>query len=260
LLGNLTIGFFCSFSLQINSLLKRYINFSNFGNNQGSKMIRITIGYDEREAIAYHTFCQSILEKSSQPLSFTPLVLTSLPEYTEKHLDGSNSFIYSRFLTPSLFDFQGWAIFADGDMICQDDIAQLWALRDETKAVMCAKHDYRSKVQQKYLGNKNQDYPRKNWSSVVLWNCGHPDNRILTPEFVQNKSGSFLHRFSWLKEDQIGEIDLSWNWLTTEYPDNYKAKLLHFTLGTPCFEDYWSCEMSEEWHSAFSRTLKGLHA
>lgn len=222
-------------------------------------MIRITIGYDEREAVAYHTFCQSIIDKASQPVSFTPLVLNALSGYAEKHSDGSNAFIYSRFLTPFLFGFQGWAIFADGDMICRDDIAKLWALRDESKAVMCAKHEYKTKAHDKYLGNKNQDYPRKNWSSVVLWNCGHPENRILTPEFVQEQTGAILHRFSWLKDEQVGEIPKEWNWLTTEYPDNYDAKLLHYTLGTPCFKDYWSSDMADEWHSAYARTQKGMH-
>jgi len=221
-------------------------------------MIRLTIGFDEREAVAYHTFCQSILEKSSEPVAFIPLVLRSLPGYKETHTDGSNSFVYSRFLTPYLMDFQGWAIFADGDMICRDDIAKLWCLRDESKAVLCAKHDYKTKVSGKYLGNKNQDYPRKNWSSVVLWNCGHPDNKILTPEFVMKQSGAFLHRFSWLKDEQIGEFAKEWNWLTTEYPDNYDARLLHYTLGTPCFKDYWKSDMAEEWHEAFARIQHGV--
>jgi lipopolysaccharide biosynthesis glycosyltransferase len=222
-------------------------------------MIRITVGYDEREAVAYHTFCQSVLEKASQPVSFTPLVLPALPGYTEQHRDGSNAFIYSRFLTPFLFGFEGWAIFADGDMICREDINRLWVLRDESKAVMCAKHDYKTKAQDKYLGNKNQDYPRKNWSSLVLWNCGHPANHILTPQFVQQETGTFLHRFSWLEDEQVGELPKEWNWLTTEYPDNYDAKLLHYTLGTPCFEDYWSSEMADEWHAAYARTQKGMH-
>jgi len=222
-------------------------------------MIRMTIGYDAREAVAYHTFCQSILEKASKAVAFTPLVLSALPGYTETHKDGSNAFIYSRFLTPFLFGFQGWAIFADGDMICRDDIAKLWALRDESKAVLCVKHDYKTKAEGKYLGNINQNYPRKNWSSLVLWNCGHPENRILTPQFVQEQSGAFLHRFTWLKDELIGEIPKEWNWLTTEYPDNYDAKLLHYTLGTPCFEDYWSCDMADEWHSTHSRVQNGLH-
>ena len=221
-------------------------------------MIRITIGYDEREAVAYHTFCQSILEKSSMPVAFTPLVLKAPPNYVEKHTDGSNAFIYSRFLTPALFDFKGWAIFADGDMICRDDIAKLWALRDETKAVMCAKHDYKTKAQDKYLGNKNQDYPRKNWSSMVLWNCAHPANAILKPDFVMQQTGAFLHRFSWLDDSLVGEFDKTWNWLTTEYPDNYDAHLLHYTLGTPCFKDYQSSDMADEWHAAHARSQSGI--
>jgi len=223
-------------------------------------MIRITVGYDEREAIAYHTFCQSILEKSSSPISFTPLVLSSMPGYHETHTDGSNSFVYSRFLTPSLFGFDGWAIFADGDMICRDDISKLWALRDESKAVQCVKHDYKTKAQGKYLGNKNQDYPRKNWSSLVLWNCGHPANRLLEPGFVMRQTGAFLHRFTWLEDSLVGGLPKEWNWLTTEYPDNFDAHLLHYTLGTPCFKDYQHSDMASEWHDANARTQRGMGA
>jgi lipopolysaccharide biosynthesis glycosyltransferase len=222
-------------------------------------MIKIVIGFDQRESVAFHTFAQSIIEKASQPVSLIPLALSALSGYTERHTDGSNAFIYSRFLTPFLCDFQGWAIFADGDMICRADIAELWALRDESKAVMCVKHDYKTKAADKYLGNKNQDYPRKNWSSLVLWNCAHPDNRILTPDFVQAQTGAFLHRFTWLDDQRVGEIPREWNWLTTEYEDNYNAKLLHYTLGTPCFQDYWSCDMADEWHSHYKRTQDGMH-
>ena len=221
-------------------------------------MIRVVIGFDQREAVAYHTFCQSILEKASQPVSFTPLALNSLTNYTETHTDGSNSFIYSRFLTAHLFDFEGWAIFADGDMLCRDDIAKLWALRDESKAVLVVKHDYKTKAKDKYLGNKNEDYPRKNWSSVMLFNCGHPANKILTPDFVAKQTGAFLHRFTWLSDDLVGELPMEWNWLATEYPDNYQSSLVHYTLGTPCFKDYWTCEMSDEWHQAFQRIQDGI--
>ncbi len=221
-------------------------------------MIRLTIGYDEREAVAYHTFCQSVLEKSSLPVSFVPLNLKSISTYIESHNDGSNSFIYSRFLTPYIFSFKGWAIFADGDMICRDDIANLWAMRDDSKAVLCVKHDYKTKSNGKYLGNKNQDYPRKNWSSLVLWNCGHLANKILTPEFISSQTGAFLHRFQWLEDSLIGEIPKEWNWLTTEYEDNCNAKLLHYTLGTPCFTDYWNADMSEEWHNTYARTQQGM--
>lgn len=221
-------------------------------------MIRVVIGFDQRESVAYHTFCQSILEKTSEPVSFTPLVLSSFKGYTETHTDGSNAFIYSRFLTPYLFNFDGWAIFADGDMICRDDIAKLWAMRDDSKAVMVVKHDYKTKAHDKYLGNKNEDYPRKNWSSVILWNCAHPKHKALTPDFVMKQTGAFLHRFTWLEDADIGDLPKEWNWLTTEYPDNYDAKLLHFTLGTPCFKDYVSCEMADTWHDVQARINDGM--
>jgi lipopolysaccharide biosynthesis glycosyltransferase len=143
-------------------------------------------------------------------------------------------------------------------MICREDLKTLWDLRDDRYAVMVVKHDYQTKAQQKYLGNKNENYPKKNWSSLILWNCGHPDNKLLSPEFVMSKDGRFLHRFSWLDEADIGEIPTEWNWLTTEYENNYKAKLLHFTLGTPCFRDYRSCDMADVWWESYSRSQDGI--
>lgn len=222
-------------------------------------MIRLFIGFDPREAVAFHTFAQSVLEHASQPVSFTPLVLQALPGYQETHKDGSNTFIYSRFLTPYLCGFEGWAIFADGDMICRADIAELWEQRDPGKAVQVVQHDYQTKASTKYLGNKNQNYPRKNWSSVVMWNCSHPKHRVLVPEFVMKQTGAYLHRFSWLDDVEIGALGREWNWLTTEYEDNYDAKLLHYTLGTPCFKDYWSADMADEWHAAHQRSQSGMN-
>jgi lipopolysaccharide biosynthesis glycosyltransferase len=221
-------------------------------------MIRLMVGFDQREAVAFHTFVQSVLDVTSVPVSVTPLVLSSLPGYREIHTDGSNTFIYSRFLTPFLSGFNGWAIFADGDMICRRDLNDLWALRDERYAVQVIKHDYQTKASQKYLGNKNENYPKKNWSSVILWNCSHPKNEVLTPEFVMSKDGKFLHRFSWLEEKDIGELPRDWNWLTTEYPDNYHANLLHYTLGTPCFKEYKQSEMSDVWWATFNRVQQGI--
>lgn len=221
-------------------------------------MIKLVVGFDSKEAIAYHTFCQSVLENSSKPVSFTPLAIDTLPEYNESHNDGSNDFIYTRFLTPWLFGFKDWAIYADGDMVCLADIAELWSLKDSTKAVHVVKHDYKSKASKKYLGNTNQNYPRKNWSSVILWNCGHPMNKILTPNFVASKSGSYLHRFSWLEDRDIGEIPLKWNWLAEEYDAIDDAKIIHYTLGTPCFADYKLTSMSNYWHQCYKRTNRGL--
>ncbi len=223
-----------------------------------NEQIKIVIGFDQRESVAYHTFCQSIIEKASSPVSFTPLAINNLSNYKETHSDKSNDFVYSRFLTPYLNKFNGWAIFADGDMICQADIKELWDLRDDTKALLVVKHDYQTKALHKYLGNINENYPRKNWSSVILWNCGHPKHKILTPEFIANQTGKYLHRFSWLHDDEIGELPKEWNWLAIEYPQNREAKLIHYTLGTPCFEDYKNTEMAELWYSAYNKTQDGF--
>jgi len=220
--------------------------------------INIVVGFDQREAIAYHTFTQSIIEKSSIPVFFTPLAVNTLKDYKETHKDRSNDFIYSRFLTPYLNNFTGWAIFADGDMVCQSDIKELWDLRDESKALLVVKHNYQTKKSIKYLGNINENYPRKNWSSLILWNCAHPKHRMLTPEFIANQSGKFLHRFSWLEDRDIGELPVEWNWLAVEYPVNTKAKIIHYTLGTPCFKDYRDTDMSDNWFNVHRRSLEGL--
>lgn len=211
-------------------------------------MINIFIGYDPREAIAFHTCANSIIRHASVPVSITPLALNNFKNYTETHTDGSNQFIYSRFLVPHLMNYQGHAIFMDGDMIVRDDITKLWALRDLTKDVQVVKHDYKTKMTEKYLGAKNENYPRKNWSSVILWNCGAQSNLKLTPNFIEQATGAELHRFTWIDDERIGELSKEWNWLPDEYGPNPDAKLLHYTLGTPCFHEFATTPMGDEWH------------
>lgn len=210
-------------------------------------MIRLFVGYDPRESVAYHTFSQSVLSRSSVPVAFTPLVQKALPGYEEKHTDGSNQFIYSRFLVPYLCGFKGYAIFADGDMVCNADINELWRHRDASKAVQVVKHDYQTRFNQKYLGNVNEDYPRKNWSSLMLWNCGHYANQVLLPGYVENATGKMLHRFEHLDDEDIGELPLEWNWLVSEYDPNPRAKLFHYTIGTPCFAEHKDCDHADRW-------------
>jgi lipopolysaccharide biosynthesis glycosyltransferase len=220
--------------------------------------INVFVGFDQLEAIAYHVFCQSVLEKSTSLINFTPLAHQNL-NFFKNHDDGSNKFIYSRFLTPFLNEYSGWAIFADGDMVCNHDITELWNLKDPSKAVQVVKHEYKTKKTVKYLGNKNEDYPRKNWSSLVLWNCEHPANKILTPDFIQDKPGSFLHRFSWLDDSQIGELPIEWNWLAIEYPNNPAAKIIHYTLGTPCFKEYSTTSQADIWQQVYKKTNEGFN-
>jgi lipopolysaccharide biosynthesis glycosyltransferase len=222
--------------------------------------VPIFCGFDPREAAGFHTFCQSVIERSSVPVSFIPLHGPLLNFDGQR--DGTNAFIYSRFLVPYLQHFNGWAIFLDAsDMVCVDDIVKLWNLREQyqfNKAVAVVKHDYKTKHERKYIGTPmeadNLDYPGKNRSSLILWNCSHYANRRLTPELVTESPGSFLHRFQWLGDDQIGELPPEWNCLSGEQ-DTAGASLLHFTLGSPGFKHYANSDGSLHWHRARKNAL-----
>ena len=177
-------------------------------------MIRVFLGYDHRETVAYHVACHSIHSRSSQPVEIAPIMLSQLGGLftREKNSLQSTDFSFSRFLTPYLCGYEGWALFADCDVICLDDIANLWKLRDDKYAVMCVHHDHRPKGDTKFLGEKQTQYEKKNWSSVMLMNTARC--KALTPEYVNTKSGLELHRFHWLEsEDLIGEIPAKWNHL-----------------------------------------------
>jgi lipopolysaccharide biosynthesis glycosyltransferase len=212
--------------------------------------IPVYIGYDPREAIAYHVCANSIIRNSSRPVALIPVALNLFRGfYQEQHGDNSNHFVYTRFLVPWLMNFQGRAIFIDGDMIVRGDIAELWDMTQHgAYDVHVVKHDYETKMTEKYMGAVNENYPRKNWSSVIVWNCGNFPNRQLTPEFVSKQPGSYLHRFSWLDDARIGELPAEWNWLPDEYGANSDAKLLHYTLGTPCFHEFADTPQGELWH------------
>ncbi len=207
-------------------------------------MIRLFTGWDARETIGWSAFAGSAIRKSSLPVSLTPL--------SSARRDGSNTFTYSRFLVPELCGYEGFAIFADGaDMICMADLADLWRLCDPSKAVQVVKHDYKTKHRTKYLGTvmecDNRDYPRKNWSSVIIWNCGHAANRIVTDEYVAMASGLALHGFDWLADELIGALPAEWNWLADEYGKNPEAKILHFTAGIPAIPAYSSSPHAQSW-------------
>lgn len=214
-------------------------------------MIPIAIGFDPRETIAYHVLEQSIIDKTSSPVAIIPLAHRMLRDFDGQR-DGTNAFVYSRFLVPELMDYQGWAVYMDSDMLLRCDLTQLWDLKDESKAVMVVKHDYHTKHRRKLIGTPmecdNADYPRKNWSSLMLWNCGHPQNRILSSDFVSESPGSLLHRFQWLTDDLIGPLPGDWNHLVGEYELSEKTKLAHFTYGAPCFSHYRKCDYANEWH------------
>jgi lipopolysaccharide biosynthesis glycosyltransferase len=214
-------------------------------------MIRVFIGFDPRETVAYHVLCQSILARSSEPVSFTPLVLSNLKKelWRERHPLQSTDFSFSRFLTPSLCNFEGWSLFMDCDMLCLDDIAKLWALRDDRYAVMCVQHQYEIKETTKFLGEKQTAYEKKNWSSVMLFNNARC--QTLTRDYVNTASGLELHQFKWLESDAlIGALPQRWNHLVGYGSAAEAPALAHYTLGGPYFPDYINCAFSAEWYQA----------
>lgn len=212
-------------------------------------MLRIMIGFDPNEAVAYHVLCQSIMEHASGPVSFTPINKRNIPEFTRGIEDGSTEFSFSRFLTPWLCDYDGVAVFMDCDMILRDDIYKLLDYVDNEHDVFVVKHDYTPKTEDKFLGAKQHIYPKKNWSSVMVFNCSMTACKTLTPDVVNAASGKYLHQFEWTSEARIGEIPVEWNHLVGEYPENQDAKLVHYTLGTPCFNGYDRQEFADEWFS-----------
>ena len=211
-------------------------------------MIKVFIGYDQREAQVFHVCVQSILMNTTVPVQIIPLNLDQLKKiYSEEHGDNTNNFIYTRFLVPHLCNFESTAIYMDGDMVVRGDLKDLISMNDKKSAVNVVKHNYKTKKKTKYMGTLNEDFPRKNWSSVIIWNCDHVKNKILLPSLIQKSTGKFLHRFEWLDDDDINELPREWNWLCDEYGDNSSAKLIHYTLGAPCFKAFRDTPMAGEY-------------
>jgi hypothetical protein len=220
-------------------------------------VIRVFIGFDPRETVAYNVLAHSINARASQPVTIAPLALSQLGGlYTrERNPLQSTDFSFSRFLTPYLSGYEGWSVFMDCDMLMRDDIAGLWALRDERYAVMCVKHDHQPKEDTKFLGAVQTKYEKKNWSSVMLFNNARC--RALTPDYVNRATGLELHQFKWLSNDNlIGSLPPRWNHLVGYQAPSGEAALVHFTLGGPYFDDYVDCEYASEWYSERAAMLR----
>ena len=219
-------------------------------------LVRIFIGYDHRETVAFNVLTHCINTLSSLPVSIYPINLHHLTQifHREKDPKQSTDFSFSRFLAPYLSSYKGWSIFMDCDMLLRDDIANLWALRDERYAVMCVKHDHRPKNDTKFLNEPQTRYEKKNWSSVMLLN--NPMCRALTPSYVNEATGLELHQFKWLESDDlIGCLPPEWNHLVGWNKPNPAAKLIHFTEGGPYFNEYRNCEFADQWCSAEQAVL-----
>jgi hypothetical protein len=211
-------------------------------------VIRVFIGYDKREDAAFSVLSHSIHRLASEPVSITPVMLSQLRGVYQRGENAlaSTEFSFSRFLTPWLCGFEGWALFMDNDMLARDDVAKLWRLRDERFAVQVVKHHHVPKEEVKFLGKTQTKYEKKNWSSVMLLNCARC--KALTPEYVNKASGLELHQFKWLEGDQlIGEIPHRWNHLVDYDPYDPAAGIVHFTSGGPYFDEYQDCDYAQDW-------------
>ncbi len=140
-------------------------------------------------------------------------------------------------------------------MLAVDDIAKLWALRDERYALMCVKHEHLPPEETKFLQNPQTRYARKNWSSLMLMNCGACT--ALTPEYVASASGLALHRFEWLQDSQIGALPHRWNHLVDYDPPRpaEELSLLHYTIGGPFFREFRNSSYADNWYLALKETL-----
>lgn len=215
-------------------------------------MLKIFIGYDPNETIAYHVLAHSIMRRSTFPVEIIPLMLSQLPMTRERDPKQSTEFAFSRFLVPHLSGYKGHSLFMDCDMLCRSDIVDLFALVDPEKAVSVVKHDYTPSTERKFLDQEQTRYVKKNWSSVMLFN--NAKCLTLTPEFVNAATGLELHQFRWLNnENEIGELPREWNHLVGEYPYDEGAKIVHYTLGGPYFPEYENCEYSTEWFDELER-------
>lgn len=217
-------------------------------------MLRVFIGFDRRETVAYHALCQSIIEHASEPVAITPLHLDHLDGVLVRERDPlqSTDFAFSRFLVPSLSGFEGWSLFMDCDMVMLEDVAGLFALRDDRFAVQVVKHDHQPRESVKFLGQKQTRYEKKNWSSVMLFNNARCT--ALTPEYVNRASGLELHQFKWLGDDAlIGELPARWNFLVGYDEPAADIALLHYTTGGPYFREYRNVPYAQQWTEVHER-------
>ena len=243
----------------------------------------VYIGFDPREETAYDVCKFSIERTASEPIRILPIKRPTMERMglyyrqfdivDDQFIDSkdgrpfSTDFSFTRFLVPALNMYEGWALYMDSDMYMRTDIIELF--EDYTTQeysdfypLFCVQHDYAPKDTHKMDGKLQENYFRKNWSSFVLWNCGHPAHQKLTVDEINSNSGSWLHKFGWLsdKASDISKITEDWNWLDNHSSEDLEARNVHFTTGGPWFKD-WQCrraidgQYAAEWNMDYSYLL-----
>jgi len=224
--------------------------------------LKIYVGYDPREDLAYEVCRHSILTRTPEATVY-PIKKTLLEKtgwyYRPVDRLASTEFTFTRFLVPALTHYRGWALFIDCDTLATTDLSELFNQADDKYAVMVVKHNFHPLNQTKMDGKIQTTYPRKNWSSVMLFNCEHPSNKVLTKELINDtsKDGAYFHRFSWLQDEEIGELHHEWNWLVGHYHNgDGNPKLIHFTEGGPWFKNYFNQDLSDVWKDEYEKLME----
>lgn len=215
--------------------------------------LKIFVGYDKREDIAWQVCRHSLLRHASGDITVIPIRQDSVRElglYTRPYdKSSSTEFSLTRFLAPYLAAQGGWIVFCDCDFLYTADITKVVEGLDPARALYVVQHDYEPKFAIKMDGKQQTIYPRKNWSSFMVFNCDHPDVKALTPEVVNTATPAFLHRFEWIKDgDAIGALDLDWNFLEGEYPKPEQTpRVIHYTNGGPWFDEWQDVDYADLW-------------
>jgi lipopolysaccharide biosynthesis glycosyltransferase len=229
-----------------------------------SATVKVFVGYDSREDIAWQVCRQSLLRHADGDLDVIPLRQAPLRElglYNRSVDTGSSTeFSLTRFLTPYLAAQPGWVLFCDCDFLFTTDVREVFEGLDPAKAVYCVQHNYTPAHRFKMDGKEQAIYPRKNWSSFMLFNCDHPDVRALTPAAINSASPAFLHRFEWIRDERsIGALDPDWNFLVGEYPmPERMPRVLHYTVGGPWFDEWRGCDYADLWNAERDLYLQSL--
>jgi hypothetical protein len=215
--------------------------------------LKVYVGWDPRENVAWEVCRYSLLSRTDpNEVDVYPLVQSELriQGLYNREVDAlaATEFSLTRFLTPYLADNDGYAVFVDCDFLFVTDIRIVLDEIDSSKAVSVVKHDYQPTETRKMDGYIQHSYPRKNWSSFMVFNCTHPAVRALTPDVVNSAEPAYLHRLQWLNDSEIGGLDRGWNYLEGWYEPNYdNLKAIHYTLGGPWFEEKLDCDFSDLW-------------
>ena len=256
-----------------------------------SEILDYYVGWDAHEVRAYEVCRRSAIRHSTKPLHIVPLrekALRFIGLYDRPweikdgqkidSRDGkpfSTDFSFTRFLVPALNQYEGWALYTDCDFLWTADLAPLFEKADDQYAALVVKHLHIPKETDKMDGVVQTKYYRKNWSSLILWNCGHPSNKYLTVQAVNHEPGQWLHAFGWLRDEEIGELDLTWNWLSgVSEPTKpltvevegirvtssraFPPNAIHFTLGGPWFENCQEMPYAALWLEEEARGIRPL--